>query len=215
LADTKYSALTAGSVVGTHEFGISDGTAVSKKITITQLADFIFARINGSSGAAGPYKTLQKLSSNSADQTSVTPAAVMTTTGVGVGWWHFRYTVIYQAAATTTGIRLNVNHSGTTGQFTSVLRTPNSTGTASNGIGLGVATQAIGTVESVYPERVKNTTSFASVGVVDVNADIQAGVEGLVEVTVSGSLELKLGTEVAASAVRLMAGSMLELTKVG
>lgn len=215
MADTKISGLTAATVAAAaNEFAINEAGA-SKKLTLQQIADFLFTRINGSSGAAGPYKTLQKLSSNSADQTSTTPAVVMTTTGVGAGWWHFRYTVIYQSAATTTGIRLNVNHTGTTGQFTSLMQFMDTAATAATGVGKGVSTTAIGSVPSVYAERVKNTTSFASVGVTDINADIQAEVEGFVEVTVSGSLELKLGTEVASSAVRLIAGSMLELTKIG
>ena len=39
--------------------------------------------------------------------------------------------------------------------------------------------------------------------------------EGLIVVTVSGSLELKMATEVNASAVRIMADSILQLHKIG
>jgi hypothetical protein len=92
---------------------------------------------------------------------------------------------------------------------------PDNAATAATGVGLGIAGAAVGRVFSAYAEAVKDTTTFASVGVVTINADIPVIVEGLVVVTVSGSLELKLGTEVAASAVRLMADSLLELTKVG
>jgi len=214
MADTKISALTASTAAAAaNEFAINEA-GTSKKLTLQQVCDFLFTRIAGDSGAAGAYKTLQNLTVDSEDQTSVTPAAVMTTTGVGAGTWHFRYTCIYQTAATTTGIRLNVNHTGTTGQFASVMSFPDNSGTAATGVGLGIAGAAIGRLMSNYAEAVKDTTSFASVGVVTANADIPVIVQGLVVVTVSGSLELKMGTEVAGSAVRLMADSLLELTKV-
>lgn len=215
MADTKVSALTAVSAAAlANEIPVNEG-GVSKKLTVQQIADLLFTRINGSSGAAGPYKTLQKLSANSADQTSTTPAAVMITTGIGTGTWHFKYTALYQTAATTTGIRLNVNHTGTNGQFASLMWFPDTAATAATGTGNGLAGAAAGRVLSVYAEQAKNTTTFASVGVTTVNDDIPVIVEGFIVVTASGSLELNLGTEVASSAVRIMADSLLELTKIG
>ena len=180
-----------------------------------QVAALLLTRINGDSGAAGPYVTLQKLSANSADQTSTTPAAVMTTTGLGAGTWHFRYVLLYQAAATTTGIKAQVNHTGTSGQFVSDFRHTASLATASSGIGATLVQGTSGNVRESRPESVKDTITSVNVGVVSANTDVMAVIEGFVVVTVSGSLELKVGTEVAASAVRLMADSMLILTKVG
>lgn len=171
-------------------------------------------RIAGNSGAAGADFTAQHLTANSADQTSVTPAAVMTTTGVGVGTWLFRYTVIFQTAATTTGIRLNVNHTGTVTLFQSRLSFTDTSATAATGVGKGLATAAIGSVPSEYQEQAKDTTTFASVGVAVINSNILATLEGIIVVSVSGDLQLKLGTEVAASAVRLMANSSLLLVKM-
>lgn len=214
MADTKISALSAASAAAAaNELAINEA-GTSKKLTIAQIADYLFKRIAGNSGAAGLYTTLQNLTANSADQTSTTPGVVMTTTGVGTGTWLFKYTVIFQSAATTTGIKLNVNHTGTVGQFQSLLSFMDTAATASTGVGKGISTAAIGSVPSQYAERAKDTTSFASVGVTDINADIMATLEGIIEVTATGSLELKLGTEVAASAVRLMADSVLELTKI-
>jgi hypothetical protein len=172
-------------------------------------------RINGSSGAAGADLTWQKLSANSADITSTTLTVVMTTTGVGVGTWHFRYVVIYQAAATTTGIRLAVNHTGTTGLFSAQWSQVDVSAAASTGVGDGITAAAVGGVVGAYAERVKNVGTVASVGVDVINSNIMAIVEGVVVVTVSGSLELKLATEVAGSAARLMADSFLELNKIG
>jgi hypothetical protein len=172
-------------------------------------------RINGSSGAAGADLTWQKLSANSSDITSTTPAAVMTTTGVGAGTWHFRYVVIYQSAATTTGIGLAVNHTGTSGQFASHLKQANSTSSASNGAGEDLVSAQAGQVYEARPEVAKDTVTFKTVGVGNANTDVMAVLEGIIVVTVNGSLELKLSTEVDTSAVRLMADSLLELNKIG
>lgn len=214
MADTKISALTAATAAAdANELAINEA-GTSKKLTMAQVAAHIFKRIAGSSGAAGGYITVQNLTADSADQTSTTPGVVMTTTGVGAGTWHFCYTVIFQTAATTTGIKLNVNHTGTVGQFQSLLSFMDTAATAATGVGKGVSTAAIGSVPSQYAERAKDTTSFASVGVTDINADILATLGGIIVVTATGSLELKLGTEVAASAVRLMADSCLVLTQI-
>jgi hypothetical protein len=77
----------------------------------------IFARIAGNSGAAGLDFTFQKLTANATANSTTSLTTVMTTTGVGVGLWRFRYNVIYQAAATTTGVNFAVNHTGTNGSF--------------------------------------------------------------------------------------------------
>jgi hypothetical protein len=213
-ADTKISALTAAaSALGADEFPVNEA-GTSKKVTLTQVGNLLFTRIAGSSGAAGPFKTLQNLTANSADQTSTTPGVIMTTTGVGAGTWLFRYTVIYQSAATSTGIKLIANHTGTVTQWQSLLTISDTSATAATGVGKGLMTAAIGGTVSTYPERAKNTGTLPTVGVTDTNADILAVLEGLIVVTVSGSLELKLGTEVGASAVRIMADSSLELTQV-
>lgn len=171
-------------------------------------------RIAGSSGAAGADLTWQRLTANSADITSTTLTVVMTTTGVGVGTWKFKYTLIYQTAATTTGIGLAVNHTGTTGLFSSVWHQVDVAATASTGVGDGITAAAIGGVIGAHAERVKNTATVASVGVDVINSNIMVILEGIIVVTVSGSLELKLKTEVSGSAVRLMADSMLELNKI-
>lgn len=214
MADTKISALTAiTAAAAAQEFPVNDA-GTSKKITLAEIAGYMVKRIAGSSGAAGDYETWQNLTADTADQTSVTPAVIMTTTGVGAGTWYFKYILIYQTAATTTGIRLNVNHTGTVGQFQSDMWFPDTSATAATGVGKGLATAATGATYSSFPERAINTTTFASVGVSAANVDIPVYVEGIIVVTATGSLELKLGTEIAASAVRIMADSCLILKKI-
>lgn len=215
MADTKISALTGATAAALADELAINESGTSKKLTVQQLADLLFTRINGDSGAAGPYKTLQKLSANSAAQTSTTPAAVMTTTGVGVGTWHFRYTVIIQSAATTTGWKMNVDHSGTVTQFASHEKYIDTSATASTGTADDVTSATTAGVVGGSAESAKATTSAAKVGVSAANTDIMLTVEGIIVVSVSGDLKLQLGTEVAASGVTMMADSMLELTKVG
>lgn len=170
-------------------------------------------RIAGSSGAAGADITLQYLTANSNNITSTTPTTVMTTTGVGVGFWRFRYTTIIQTAALTTGPGFAVNHTGTTGLFSSISWTVSTGGAAATGVIDGVGAVNAGQMVEGKSERVKNTMSSAFAGVDTINSNCQVCIEGIVEVTVSGDLQLKLASEVNASAVRMMAGSMLELTK--
>lgn len=217
MADTKISALTAASAAdAANELAINEA-GTSKKLTVAQVAEYLVKRIAGNSGAAGAYTTWQNLTSDSADQTSSsTPAVVMTTTGVGAGTWVFRYTLIYQTAATTTGLTIHINHTGTTGQFASTWRQTDTSATASTAVGATVNTSAAGGVVSGKIESVINTITAAAIsaGVVSANTDVMAVMEGLVVVTVSGDLELKIRTEVNTSAVRIMADSCLELMKI-
>ncbi len=182
--------------------------------TDTELAG-LFTRISGSSGAAGPYKTLQKLTANSADQTTTTPGVVMTTTGVDVGIWHFEYTLLFQTAATTTGIRIAVNHTGTIATYQMHSDFLSTGGAAATGIADGIASVATAGLHEGHAERVLNASSKATVGVATANANQLLVVRGILEVTATGSLEFKLGTEIAGSAARLIADSVLELTLVG
>ncbi len=67
MPDTKISALTAAaSALAADEIPVNEA-GTTKKLTVEQLAAYLNVRINGNSGAAGEYKTLQKLSANSAD----------------------------------------------------------------------------------------------------------------------------------------------------
>ncbi len=172
-------------------------------------------RINGASGAAGADITWQKLSANSAGLTSTTPAVVMTTTGVGVGVWHFKYLVIFQSAATTTGMNVAVNHSGTSTRYSMMSYYITTGGAASTAIHDGTTSVASAAIVGGKGENTINTATTATVGVSTANVDKMMIVEGMITVSVSGNLELKMGTEVAASAITVQADSLLELNKIG
>jgi hypothetical protein len=203
-AATNEHVLTKDTASGNAVFKAAPGGGTGASIT----------RIAGDSGAAGADLTYQYLTANSADITVTTPTVVLTTTGVGAGWWMFKYILLYQSSLATCGIGLCVNHTGTTGKFSAGWRHFDGSSAGSSGSGDNISTAAAGGVVGGYVETVKNTVSVASVSVTAINADVQAILEGFVEVTASGDLELKLRSELAGTAVRLIMGSMLELVKI-
>jgi len=216
MADTRISDLPAvTAAAGANEFAVNEA-GTSKKESLDQLAAYIFKRITGASGAAGNYVTVQNLTANSSDvTTSALSAAVISTTGVGVGTWKFKYTLIYQTAATGTGIGFGINHTGTVGLFISRwTHITTGIGTA-NGIGDNVAASVAGQLtEGKSGATVNAVIGSTSDGVAAANTNIMAVLEGIIVITATGTLEFKVSTDVAGSAVRIMADSCLELIKV-
>lgn len=212
MADTKISLLTAASAAaGANEIAINEA-GTSKKISVDQLADYIIKKISGSSGAAGAYRTLQRLSANATANSTTTLNVVMTTTGLGAGTWKFKFTIIYQAGATTTGVNFSINHTGT------VTKVIGSTWYVTNGGANAVATadqatDATANLVEGKAMRANNTGVGTTLGVDTLNADCMVVFEGIIVVTVSGDLQLKHASEVAASS-QVMADTCLELEKV-
>ncbi len=213
MADTKISAATnASALTGTEEMaGVQSGASVA--ISADQIGDYLFKRINSSSGAAGNFKTLQKLSANATANSTTTLATVMTTTGVGAGTWHFKYNVVYQAGATTTGVDFAVGHSGTTGRFVVTTFFATSGGAAANALADQTGSNTATLIEG-KAQRTKATKVGSTLGVDTANSDCHMILEGIIVVTVSGDLTLQHASELAAS-TQVMADSCLELTKIG
>jgi hypothetical protein len=171
-------------------------------------------RISGASGAAGADITWQTLASDAAAITVTTLTTVMTTTGVGAGTWAFQYMIRYQSAATTTGLFTAVNHTGTVSSFVSASRHVTTGSTAATGIADQVATNNAGQMMEGKSQRSINVADSATAGVDTANADMLIVLEGIVVVSASGSLELKIATEVAASGITVKAGTLLELRRI-
>jgi hypothetical protein len=170
-------------------------------------------RVGGNSGAAGADITLQRLTANAAANATTTLTTVMTTTSVGTGLWRFRYNVIYQAAATTTGVNFAVNHTGTNGSFVMTTYFATTGGTAAT----AAATQQTSATANLLEgkaTRTKNTAVGSTLSVDTANTDMHYLIEGVINVTATGSLELKHSSELAAS-TQVMAGTCLELTFIG
>jgi hypothetical protein len=214
VADTKISALTAASgVVDANEFAINEG-GVSKKVSAAQIEAYLHTAIAGNTGAAGQRQTTEVLTADSTDITTTTQQTVMTITGVGPGTWRVKGALIYQTGATTTGIGITLNHTGTLTRFVSNWIQVTTGGAAATGIGDQAAATAGGQLVEGKAERVKDTRSSFNVGVDTANADELVIMDAILVVTVSGDLQLKIGSEVSTSPVRLMAGSLIELSKV-
>jgi trimeric autotransporter adhesin len=171
-------------------------------------------KISGNTGAFSGDTTVETLTSNSSDITTTTQTVVMTITGLGAGTYRVKGALIYQTAATTTGIGITLNHTGTVSLFVSNWIHITTGGAAATGISDQVTSTAAGQLVEGKAERVKDTRSSFTIGVDTANADELAIIDAIMIVTVSGDLQLKIATEVAASAVRLMAGSTIEVNKV-
>ena len=84
-----------------------------------------------------------------------------------------------------------------------------------DGDAAAAATTTVSSIDFTHRVNILNAViGSASAGVVTINANHLAILEGILNVTVSGSLELKIASEVATTAVRIMDDSMLELIKV-
>jgi hypothetical protein len=197
---------------GTTTFLRADGTFAAPAGSTPEIT-----RVSGASGAAGADITYQRLTANSADVTTTAlSAAVMALTGVGAGVWRIVAHLIYQTAATTTGIAFGLNHTGAGSVVAHALWLHVTTGgAAATGVGDNDAATVAGQLAEGKSEAVLNAViGSASAGVAVANASVFATLHALVVVTVSGTLELKLASEIAGSAVRLMANSVLELVRV-
>jgi hypothetical protein len=149
---------------------------------------------------------------------STTTAAKITGLDVALspGTYVFEYYLNVQAAATTTGIKLGCNFSGTVTTFMYDLffATADTTATATQTANADqdVLTATAGLFE-VLAARAKTTTApMITAGVDTINADTLYRITGLMVVTVAGNLELYHASEVAAAST-VKAGSSLVVSK--
>ena len=211
VTNTKLADMAQNTIKGR----VSTGSGDPEDLTADQVKGIlgIVTRIASASGPAGTDLTWQALTAD-ASESAASLTTVMTTTGVGAGTWAFKYMIRYQSAATTTGLSTAVNHTGTASAFVSQSRHITTGGAAATGVGDQVAATNAGQLMEGKAERALNTASSATAGVDTANADMLLVLEGIVVVTASGDLELKVATEVAASAITVKAGTLLDLRKV-
>lgn len=215
MADTKISGLTAASVAAAaNELAINEA-GTSKKLTVDLLREYILKRTAGTTTAAGEFLTWLVLSANSSDITGTTLTTVMTITGVGVGRYNFKCQLIYQTTATTTGMQVAVNHTGTLTQFVVEKRHATTGTTVATNAASEVAATAAGNLYESQATRTKDTIIGAvTISVDAANTDMIVIIEGFMVVSVSGDLQIKLAAELASLVVRAMQGSHLELMKL-
>jgi hypothetical protein len=207
-ADTKITDLTAASAAaGANELPINEAGA-DKKITVTQIATYL---------QTIGMPVVVALSSDATANSTTTGVEItgLRVTGLGVGTYVFRYWIRYQSAATTTGVKFGVNHTGTAAMFMANMRYASTGGTAATGAATQAAASATGNIHESFSTRTKSTTApnlGPTISVDTANADMLVAVEGLIRVTVSGDLAFWHASEVAASST-VMAESSLILTR--
>jgi hypothetical protein len=201
VADTKVSALPAvTTAAGTDEIPVNQA-GTSKKLTLAQVKAF-----------ASP-DTFTTLSSTQANSTTTAASATALEQVLAAGTYLIKAWVVYQAAATTTGIEFRLNHTGTVTRCAATWYTLTTGTTATSGIADQATTLTAQMMEG-KGQRANNTATGPTQGVDTANADQFAVLEGIVVVTASGTLQLMFNSEVAASAVTLQVGTTMTVTKV-
>lgn len=204
MADTKISALTAASALaGTEEFAANQG-GNSRKVTAEQLNAYIDPFPDSYTVAAADQ---QNTTTTAASKTDLEAASV------AAGTYLIKYWVCFRSAATTTGIQMYLNFTGTTTRLVSTWYTLTTGGTAATGIA-DQATTATAQMMEGKGQRASGVASGTIQGVDTANADQFAVIEGIMVVTASGMLQLMFSSEVGGSGVTIMTGTTLTLTKV-
>lgn len=205
MADTKISALAAVAAAAlANELAVNEA-GTSKKLTVSQLADLI--------GVRSKNLAADEISDEPTDTTMGRVVGLDYTLAVG-RWW-FEYRCIYRSSAAATGVKFGVNFSGTQTQF--VVEATGSEGTTAASTGAMDQVHAAFGLRSGGGNRAPSTTTaiFGSASVDTVNADMLTIIKGVINVTVSGDLQLYFGSEATGSTQTIMAGSALRVTKVG
>lgn len=149
-----------------------------------------------------------------------------TTTGVEItglsmfleaGTYNFKYSLIYQAGATTTGVQFGVNYTGTASKFVANMYAAENTTAATTGAasqaGYLVTTMRLLGVSSARAEATTVPNLGATISVDAANSNMFCTIEGTMVVTDTGEIELWHASEVAASS-QIMSGSNVVIDRV-
>lgn len=205
-ADTKITDLSATvTAVSTQEFATNDSTT-DRKITLGQIRTFV-----------GGQSLFQLAADYTNSTTTGTEVGFSAMTISAAGTYHIDCRLLVQSAATTTSPKFGVNYTGTATQFSAHARFPSSGVTAAVGQIEDDVNATTGQVWA-YAATVTETTTAPNLGpwtgVVTANANNLIHVEALMTVSDVGDIELWAGSEVAASAVTIKAGSFCMLTGI-
>lgn len=221
MADTKVSAMTNAATLGaTDKFHIVQG-GNDRAATTTQMAAFVATLITGATGTvaskAAPSETLHVLTSNPGDVTGTSLVTQMTAQTVDVGWWQAEYWVHWQSDVTTTGINMVVEHSGTATPFVAHRIDPIGSQTALATVGIAHQTADEGVTGNLSSTWAANANAGAlgpNAGVTTADSAEFSLVRALFLVTASGDLLFRIAAEIAATAVRLQAGTCARYTRL-
>jgi hypothetical protein len=216
MADSKISALSSAAPLdGSEELALNDA-AVSKKATVSEVGAYVIQRTAAATMAVvGKFMTWLVLAANSSDITGVTQTTVMQMTSVLAGRYYFKCQLIYQTTATTTGIDVSVDYTGTTTQFMAEARSSTTGQLAATAQASEVETNAAGNIyESQGTRTDGGVIGAGTVGVQTANADHMMTIEGFFVASTGGNLDIKMAAESAGLVCRAMQGSFLELKRL-
>jgi hypothetical protein len=191
------------------------GNGVMQEILLGTGLSYTDNTLNVSSAPSPDARLITDVVTADVSNATATPAKITTLDQtLGVGTYQFKYMIRYQSALTTTGVRFSVNHTGTVAFFVATVRWTDASATASTAAPDQDNVQAAGAVTGSFAARAKSTTGWGTTISVDAaNSDMLIIIEGTMEVTGSGNIELYHGSEVAAAST-VKAGTNLVITKV-
>lgn len=199
---------------GTRRIGLGlSATQLGLKADRTLITGVTGAVAEGGAGST----TLHVITANNADVTTTAVVTQLTATGFGLGWWQVEYNLHWGASATATGINFVVSHSGAAAPFMATRIDPigSTTALATVGISHQTAEEGVtGNLPSVFAANANTGSLGPNAGVTTADSIQFSTITALFLVTTAGSLLLQVGSEVAASGVRLKAGSNARYTKL-
>jgi hypothetical protein len=190
-------------------------SAVAKDVALSVLKTYTTDLvITGQTGAVDQASigrvTHHILTSNPGDVTGVSLVTQMTAQTMGVGWWLAEYFVHWQSDVTTTGINMVVDHTGTATPFVAHRADSISSTTALATVGIAHQTAEEGVVGNLASHWAANADAGnlgPNAGVTTADSAEFSFVQALFLVTGSGNLTFRIAAEIAATAVRLQAGT--------
>lgn len=158
---------------------------------------------------------VQSLTATQANSTT-TPASVTgLETVLTPGTYLVKVWVCFRCAATTTGLEMYLElNGGSSSRLVSTWYTLTTGGTAATGVADQATTQTAQMMEG-KGQRASGVRSGPMQGVDSANSDQFAVLEAIVIVTATGTLRTMFASEVASSAVTMMEGTSITVTKTG
>jgi hypothetical protein len=199
MADAKISALPAAGALTGAELVPVVQSGVTRRTTI------------------GDIRTIDvvKVCAGTQANSTVTAAAITElSASIAPGTYLLKVWFCYRSAATTTGVEFYLRTTGgTVTRCVSTWYTLTTGGAAATGIADQATTLTAQMMEG-KGQRAAGVASGPMQGVDTANADQFAVMEGIVIVTATTTLDVMFTSEVAASAVTVMEGTTLTLSKV-
>lgn len=216
MTDHKH-ALPANPVTA-HEAAADPHTGYLKEndANYIDLTDGLATTLHSHAGGGDDARFLLQRLAAQQDSSATAPAKV---TGLdrtlGVGTWIVEYFLRYRTSVAGTGVKFDLNHSGTVTSFVWWQYFTGLIATASDANADQDSVLAAGVPLNAFASRAKGTAGRGVTLSADTaNADMFMRIEALVEVTVSGDIQLYFGSEATGSTQSLMVGSVGRFTKV-